>query len=203
MNTEPLYELPATKMQLLAKEADVSLGQVANVKRLLLVREWIEPGGDGFRLTAPDKLLAEWSGNYDFGRNTVREYYSLLSVSNLESRLVDYCRQNSVCYALADFSSATRFAPMVRYQRAMAYISGKIEEVASRLELKSVASGAYVSLVEPYDDGVFNGAEISNTAKVTSPLRAYLDLCRIKGRGEEAAAFLKEKVIQPTWPTNA
>jgi hypothetical protein len=54
------------KMQLLAEEAGVSLGQVANVKRLLLEREWIKSGGDGFQLIAPDKLLSEWSENeYD------------------------------------------------------------------------------------------------------------------------------------------
>jgi len=191
------------KMQLLAREAGVSLGQVANVKRLLLEKEWIESGGDGFRLTAPDKLLTEWSENYDFDRNTVREYYSLLSAANLESKLADYCKQKNLRYALAGFSSAARFAPMVRYQRAMAYISGNNDEIASRLELKSVASGANVSLVEPYDDGVFNGAETRDAVKVTSPLQTYLDLCRIKGRGEEAAEFLKEKVMQPTWPTNA
>jgi hypothetical protein len=191
------------KMQLLAKEADVSLGQVANVKRLLLDREWIEPGENGFRLTSPAKLLEEWSENYDFGRNSIREYYSLLSVANLESRLADHCEQKNVRYALAGFSSAARFAPMVRYQRAMAYVSGNIGEIAGQLELKSVASGANISLVEPYDDGVFNGAKIKNTVKVTSPLQTYLDLCGIKGRGEEAAEFLKEKVMQPTWPKNA
>lgn len=191
------------KMQLLAKAANVSLGQVANVKQLLLEREWIEIGKDGFRLTAPDSLLAEWSNNYDFGRNSVREYYSLHSIANLERSLADDCEQNSVLYALAGFSSAARFAPMVRYQRAMAYISGNIEEVALRLELKSVASGANISLVAPYDDGVFSGAETRDAVKVTSPLQTYLDLCLIKGRGEEAAEFLKEKVIQPTWPTSA
>ncbi len=191
------------KMQLLAKEAGVSLGQVANVKQLLLEREWIKSGGDGFQLIAPDKLLAEWSKNYDFGRSSVREYYSLLSAANFENNLADYCEKNKVRYALAGFSSAARFAPMVRYQRAMAYISGNIEEIARKFELKSVASGANISLVEPYDDGVFNGTEIRDAAKVTSPLQTYLDLCGIKGRGEEAAEFLKEKVMQPTWPKNA
>jgi hypothetical protein len=191
------------KMQPLAREAGVSLGQVANVKRLLLEREWIGSGGDGFQLIAPDKLLAEWSENYDFGRNSIREYYSLLLVVNLENKLADYCEQKKVRYALAGFSSAARFAPMVRYQRAMAYVSSNIEEIARQLELKSVASGANISLVDPYDDGVFNGAEIKDGVKVTSPLQTYLDLCGIKGRGEEAAEFLKEKVMQPTWPMDA
>lgn len=191
------------KMQPLAEAADVSLGQVANVKRLLLEREWIKTGGDGFRLIAPDKLLAEWSENYDFGRNTIREYYSLRSLADFEGSLVEVCKQNNVRYALAGFSGAAHFAPMVRYQRAMAYIWGNIDEIARRLELKSVASGANVSLVEPYDEGVFGGAETRDAVKVTSPLQTYLDLCRIKGRGEEAAEFLKEKVLQPTWLTNA
>ncbi|MBN1570284.1 MAG: hypothetical protein JXA73_20750 [Acidobacteria bacterium] len=191
------------KMQHLAKEARVSLGQVANVKRLLLEREWIKSGGDGFQLIAPGKLLAEWSENYDFCRNSIREYYSLLSVASLENKLADYCEQRNVRYALAGFSSAARFAPMVRYQRAMAYVSGDIDGMARQLELKSVASGANISLVEPYDDGVFNGAEIKDRVKVTSPLQTYLDLCGIKGRGEEAAESLKEKVMQRTWPMSA
>jgi hypothetical protein len=191
------------KMQPLAEAANISLGQASNVKGLLLEREWIEIGGDGFRLIAPSKLLAEWSENYDFGRNTVQEYYSLRSVADLERLLADDCEQNDVRYALAGFSSASRYAPMVRYQRAMAYISGNIDEVAHRLELKSVASGANISLVTPYDDGIFGGAETKDATRVTSPLQTYLDLCQIKGRGEEAAEFLKEKVMQPTWPTSA
>ena len=191
------------KMQPLAEAANVSLGQASNVKGLLLEREWIEIGDDGFRLIAPARLLAEWSENYDFDRNTVREFYSLRSIADLERLLADDCEQNDVRYALAGFSSAARFAPMVRYQRAMAYISGNIDEVARRLELKSVPSGANISLVVPYDDGIFSGAETKDAVKVTSPLQTYLDLFRIKGRGEEAAEFLKEKVMQPTWPTSA
>jgi hypothetical protein len=189
-------------MQPLAEAADVSLGQAANVKQLLLQREWIEIGNDGFRLVAPAKLLSEWSENYDFGRNTVREYYSLRSLADLERLLADDCERNGVRYALAGFSSAARFAPMVRYQRAMAYISSNIDEVARRLELKSVGSGANISLIVPYDEGVFSGAEIKDSVRITSPLQTYLDLCDFKGRGEEAAEFLKEKVMQPTWPTS-
>lgn len=190
------------KMQPLAEAANVSLGQAANVKRLLLQREWIKIGEDGFRLIAPAKLLAEWSENYNFGCNTLREYYSMRSVADLECLLADDCEQNNVRYALAGFSSAARFAPMVRYQRAMAYVSDNIDEVARRLELKAVASGANISLVAPYDDGVFSGAETKDAVKVTSPLQTYLDLSQIKERGEEAAEFLKEKVLQPTWPTS-
>jgi hypothetical protein len=85
----------------------------------------------------------------------------------------------------------------------MAYISANIGEVARQLELKSVASGANISLVEPYDNGVFDGTETRGAVKATSRLQTYLDLCQIKGCSDEAAEFLKEKVMLPTWPTGA
>lgn len=46
------------RMQELADEAEVSLGQVANVKKLLADREWIESEETGFRLRSLDTALA-------------------------------------------------------------------------------------------------------------------------------------------------
>ncbi len=85
----------------------------------------------------------------------------------------------------------------------MAYVVGGLDDLAERLELKAVTSGANVNLITPYDDGVLYGAEAKGDGKVTSPVQTYLDLRQIKGRGEEAAAFLKQQVIQPSWPENA
>ncbi len=45
----------------LAKEAQVSLGQASNVKKLLEDREWVERSTKGIRLSHPDKLLAAWA----------------------------------------------------------------------------------------------------------------------------------------------
>ena len=191
------------KVQSLAKEAGVSLGQGFNVKKLLVDWEWMETGDDGFRLTAPAELLAEWEENYDFRRNTVREFYTLRPVADFERLLAEACAEDKSAYALAGFSSAARYAPMVRYQRAMAYVVGNLDSLAERLELKPVTSGANVNLIAPYDDGVLYGAEIKGDARVTSPVQTYLDLRQIKGRGEEAADFLKQQVIQPSWQENA
>lgn len=191
------------KVQPLAKEAGVSTGQSFNVKKLLLDREWMETGDEGFRLTDPGKLLAEWEENYDFRRSTVREFYTLRPIAEFEGLLAETCAKTKSTYALAGFSSAARYAPMVRYQRAMAYLTGNIDDVAERLELKPVTSGANVSLIAPYDDGVFYGAETRGGAKLTSPVQTYLDLRQLKGRGEEAADFLKQQVIQPSWPESA
>ena len=190
------------KAQSLAKEAGVSLGQGFNVKKLLMDREWIEAGDAGFRLAAPAELLAEWEGQYDFRRSVAREFYTLRPIAELEGLLAETCDEEKTAYALAGFSSAARYAPMVRYQRAMAYVSERLDRVAERLELKPVTSGANVILMTPYDDGVFYGAEKKGGVMVTSPVQTYLDLRQIKGRGDEAAEFLKHQVIENTWQGN-
>jgi hypothetical protein len=191
------------RVQPLAKEAGVSLGQGFNVKKLLLDREWMETGDDGFRLRAPAKLLAEWEENYDFCRSGVREFYTLRPIADFEPLLAEACAKDKSAYALAGFSSAARYAPMVRYQRAMAYVVDNLDGLAERLELKPVTSGANVNLITPYDEGVLYGAEVKGDANVTSPVQTYLDLRQIKGRGDEAADFLKQQVIQLSWPENA
>ena len=88
---------------------------------------------------------------------------------------------------------------MVRYQRVTAYVSGDIGDLVKALGLKEVASGANVTFLSPYDDGVFYGAIDVNGIRIVSAVQAYLDLIGYRGRGEEAAGFLLEQVIQRQW----
>lgn len=187
------------KLQPLAQEAGVSLGQVYNVKKLLVDREWIRTDEDGLRLVEPGPLLTEWSQNYTYRRNAARDFYSLDAPPEIESKLATACRDRSVQYALTGFSAAARLAPMVRYQRVTAYVSGDFGGLVKTLGLKEVPSGANVTVLSPYDDGVFYGAADINGIQIVSPVQAYLDLIGYRGRGEEAATFLLEQVIQRQW----
>ena len=102
-------------------------------------------------------------------------------------------------YAFTGFSAAARLAPTVRYQRVMAYVDGDLTPVVTALSLKEVPSGANVTLLSPYDDGVFYGAAEVDGLRIASPVQVYLDLVGYRGRGEEAATFLLEQVIERTW----
>jgi len=187
------------KLQPLAREAGVSLGQVFNVKKLLADREWIKTGVEGIRLVEPGILLTEWSQSYTYRRNTARDFYSLDAPPEIERKLAAACRDRSIQYALTGFSAAARLAPMVRYQRVTAYVSEALGDLVKTLGLKEVPSGANVTLLLPYDDGVFYGATDVNGIRIVSPVQAYLDLIGYRGRGEEAATFLLEQVIQRKW----
>jgi hypothetical protein len=183
----------------LARRAEVSLGLVSNLKRLLLDREWVQESNEGFALVEPRELLAEWSSNYTFRRNKARDYYSLKTASDLESSLALVCSSRRVRYALTAFSAAARIAPAVRYQRAFAYVEGPVEDIARELTLKVVTSGANVTLLEPYDAGVFYGAKQFDGIWTASPIQTYLDMASFKGRGEEAAEALLKEIIEPQW----
>jgi len=189
----------AWKVQELAKESEVSLGLASNVKKLLEDREWVRKTEGGLALIEPEKLLAEWAENYSFRKNEVRDFYSLKPVADLEADLATACRERKVPYALTGFSAAARLAPMVRSPRAMAYVKKPLDEVIGFLGLKEVTSGANVTLLEPYDEGVFYGAEEEEGIRLASPVQVYLDLKGFRGRGEEAAGKLLDEVIRPQW----
>ena len=187
------------KVEELAAEAEVSLGLVSNVKKRLTDREWVDAKSVGFSLVQPIELLEEWSNNYTYRKNQIDEFYTLLSVSDFENRLEEVCAQENVRYGLTGFSGAARLAPMVRYQRVMAYIQGDLRQLESELEIKPVSSGANIMLLTPYDDGVLYGSMEIADLQIVSPVQIYLDLIGYRGRGAEAAEALLENVINKIW----
>ena len=187
------------KVEKLSVEASVSLGHVSNIKKLLLDREWISDGRDGFSLIEPEQLLKEWSENYSFRKNQVRDYYSMSSVSDIEAELVEACGRFGLRYALTGFSGAARLAPFVRYSAAMAYVDRYEPEFPEALAIKEVATGPSVRILTPYDEGVFYDAQEIDGIQIASPIQVYLDLKGIRGRGEEAANTLLREVIRPGW----
>ena len=183
----------------LSEEAQVSFGQVSNVRRLLADREWIRTEPDGFVLSGPEALLREWGENYNAKKNRIRNFYTLKSVPEFEASLASVCAREGLTYALTGFSAAGRLAPAVRQQRVFAYVEEGTTELAPLLGIKEVASGSNVSLLTPYDEGVFYGLREIDGIRIASPIQIYLDLLGFRGRGEEAATALLEEVIRPQW----
>jgi len=189
----------AWKIKELARESEVSLGLASNVKKLLEDREWVRKTDDGLALVEPEKLLAEWAENDSFRKNKVRDCRSPKPVADLESDLAAACRERGVPYALTGFSAAARFATMGRFSHAMAYVRKPLDEMIASLGLEEVTSGVNVTILEPYDEGVFYGVEEEEGVRLVSPVQVYLDLKGFRGLGEEAAGKLLDEVIRPYW----
>jgi hypothetical protein len=183
----------------LAEEASVSLGQVANVKKLLGDREWIADDDSGFWLINPEAVLKEWAESPDFRKDTRLEYYSPKPGAELVRQLPQVQREGAFRYALTEFSAANFYAPMVKSPRASLYIAVDPLYLQDKLGLKPVASGSNVSLIQPGDMGVLNDVEFMEDTWVASPVQTYVDLKRLGGRGDDAAAAILEQVLRPKW----
>jgi hypothetical protein len=201
-----LLKNPKTRWHLasLGKEAGVSLGQVYNVKELLLDQELITVGNEGIALSDPDSLLKMWASASAPRRKWI-DFFTLESITEIEAKLAKLCKRQNIPYALMGFSAAARYAPVVRSGRAMAYVSADEYEIARKLGLKEVASGANVTLAFPFDEGVYYDAREIDGMQIVSPLQAWLDLARTRGfarrygRGDEAAQMILDREVRPKW----
>lgn len=195
----------------LAKEAGISMGQASNLKRRLLDFEFIQETGVAvkkgkkFRLANPESLLEKWAEKYADSKKLIRNFYSFDDIATIENKLASFLTTNNIPYAFSLTSGASFAAPFLRYNRVFAYVKDRIEEVAEALNLKEVASGANVTLLEPYDDGVFYGLQEFRrkdqiqSIKVVSDIQLYLDLKNYKERGEEAAEFILNQRLKKQW----
>ena len=184
----------------LAEEANISLGQASNLKQKLLEQEFIKINQNKtFHLLNPETLMEKWSQDYTFRVNKITGYYSFDEVGDIEQKLAEYCESKNIQYAFTLSSGASLVAPSLRYTRVFAYITESVENIADKLDWKKVSSGANISLLEPYDEGILYGLQDVNGRKVVSDVQLYLDLKSYKERGEEAAKFLLENRLKKQW----
>jgi hypothetical protein len=183
----------------ISQESGISIGLASRVKQALLAEEWIKEENRRFFLAKPEEALDQWSKNYTYEKNRLFFFYSGLTEEQIEAGIKKECNRKNYRYGLALFSGARKIAPFVRFLRFFSYIDGNIEDIADALKLKKVESGANVTLLQPYDDGVFYGLQDINCIKVVSDIQLYLDLKSYKGRGEEAAQAIFEQRIRPKW----
>lgn len=176
----------------LAERTGVSLGQVSNVRKLLLQNAFAEATSEGVRLIEPQRLLLDWSRNYR-PRRTIHRYYSLRRPDDLEKSLAD----RLTAYALTELAAAERYAPFTRYQSVAFYVPSWGPGMAKELDLRPAEGTPNVSVYEDPDGLLF--AEEKGSVKCASPILTYLDLTLLGGRGQDAAEQLFETTIVPGW----
>ncbi|MFO7929284.1 MAG: type IV toxin-antitoxin system AbiEi family antitoxin [Candidatus Humimicrobiaceae bacterium] len=187
----------------LATEAKISIGQASLVKNRLLEYEYISPVKMGrkvkFKLVKWNKLLNEWANNYSYKKNNINSYYSIQDIDKIENNIAKYFDSRKNNYAFTLTSGGSLVAPFLRYNTVFLYLQGNSGKLAKDLDFKKVDSGPNVSILEPYDGGIFYGLQKIDGKVVVSDIQLYLDLINYKGRGEEAAEFLLEQRIREKW----
>ena len=192
------------KVRELADHPDVKVspGLVVKVKRTLLEESYAVEREGLLYLRDPMGLLENWARSYPGPAEQLPMYF-LGETNAAEEAVAHWCRDHNLRYALGGHSAAWRLSPEVRYSVAVVYVEerGFSHDVLGNLGKykggKRVDSGANLLLWRPFDSSVLAGSHsLDSTAlMVTSAIQTYLDLKKVAGRGEEAAAAVYEKLL--------
>jgi hypothetical protein len=196
-----MLETPASwKVKALSEQAGVSLGQVSNVRKLLLDKEWAEldPAG-GMRLTQADRLLAAWREAIT-PPTVALKGYTLASGKEMDATLKPMFAQARLVGArvlLASHSVARRLAPYARVAGEFFYADEPgLELIRQHLQLSTVDKGENITVYAPMDAGLFQepGLMVSGLP-ATGLVQTCMDLWASGERGQEAAEHLwREKM---------
>lgn len=185
----------------LAEAAESSLGQVSNVRQLLLRRKWVEAGSEGMILVAPGALLDAWRDVYRQPPGRTRNLYTPLHGPAFENAVREIFSTPGAppSVAFASFSAAQALAPYARVATHHFYAdrngAARIEDV---LQASDVRAGENVEiLILKHQGPLANTVEPVPKLICTSPVQTYLDLWISGDRGREAADHLRREM--PTW----
>ena len=186
----------------LAEKAEVSLGQVSNVRRALLDREWATVTEEGLALKDPDALLDAWSEAYAGLGGKKNSYYTTLHGKGLEDAFMELFRdqRDRPGVLLASFTAAKWLAPYGRIAtHNLLSQPAELEYLHQTLALQPAVNGANVVVTMPAHEGVFLDAVHPSPGIVcTSPVQTFLDLSAAGERGKEAAEHLRSKLLRWT-----
>lgn len=191
------------KVAELVTETGVSAGQVSNVRKGLIEREWARAeAGEGFRLTEPNQLLDAWRDDGIRPPQVLMRGYMLTHGRALEAAIegafVEAADQD-VRVLLASHSVARRAAPFARVAGEFFYAdSAGLALLKRHLQIAPTERGENVSIYQAADDGLWlETMELGSRMRATGPIQTYLDLLSTGERGREAAEHWRAEKINP------
>ena len=183
----------------LAEIAETSMGQVSNVRKLLVERGWAKIGNDGMALADPDSLLDAWRAVYSRPPARVERFYTYLHGPAFEkaAKKIFSTLSPDRQTAFASFSAALWIAPYARTGGHYFYANGKgAERIKEVLDASLVEKGENVEiLVLQNPDLLANTVEPMPSVICTNPVQTYLDLWISGERGMEAAEHLRREAL--------
>ncbi len=191
------------KVKDLQLASDVSLGEVSNVRKLLLNREWAEVSKEGIQIKKPEVLLRAWRESYEGGYLSEETFSTTISGEAFDAAFRKALEESSggVHMVLASYSAARLYAPYVHQGALYVYADAVGKELLKRnFGLKSMAAGGNIVVFEPREDDVFTGrVEVVPGVWCAGIVQTWLDLSVAGERGAKAADLLLQQKLLPAW----
>jgi hypothetical protein len=193
------------RLERLAAETKLSVGQVSQVIRRLQGDDLVERNSDGCLLTKPRKLLRLFAQELksDYTRNrTVFSGFSEKEPASVAQQLRGICERRDIRHAFTLGSGLESSERNVREQLTAAYINVSPQQLRDDLQVEAVGKGANVLLMTPPDadntdaGGVFyQSRKLTNELTGVNPVQLYVDFTLYGSRGQEQADFLIEHAL--------
>jgi hypothetical protein len=186
-----------SQVELVAHTA-LSAGFVSKVVGRMVADEILHRReGDGWvRPRAPSLLLDAWAQQYRFADHTVDRYHLAARSGPAALRtLADGLTRAGTDWAATGLSAAWALTGQADFRLSSIYTRRPLADPES-LGLRKVERGENVWVIQPRDEGVFDGVRAVNDVPCVSPVRVYLDLTAHPERSQEAAAHLRANLLQ-------
>lgn len=188
----------------LSAEADVSLGYTHAIITTLLEQKNVHRD-DSYKIliSNPGTLIKRWASfNQYTAMNTFLRYHTF--EGNIDTFLGEFIKNENKRYAFTVLTGAHIVAPYVRPTNVHFYIGdgGDARYFVKELDLRPVETGGNISMVLPYDDGVFYETQEIGGLNVVSNVQLYVDLLNYPARGEEAAERIIS-LLEREWRTKS
>ncbi|MCL4421164.1 MAG: type IV toxin-antitoxin system AbiEi family antitoxin [Candidatus Thermoplasmatota archaeon] len=153
------------------------------------------------KLVDSKRLLKDWASNWTVEKSRSIGFFSFAkNPEEIISKVVKAGDELNLKYAFTGMAGASMVSPFVRYNDVWVYVSGDIDDIVKKLDLRPTTFGANIRIFEPYDEGIFMDSREIRGVKVVSDIQLYIDLFTYPARGQEQAEKILEKNIKVVGP---
>ncbi len=146
------------------------------------------------RIEDSKRLLRNWASNWTVEKSRSSGFFSFAKTpEEIIAKIAEMGNELNLKYALTGMAGTSMVSPFVRYNDVWVYVSGDIDALVKKLDLRPTTSGANIRIFEPYDEGVFTDFREIRGVNVVSDIQLYVDLFTYPARGQEQAERLLEK----------
>ena len=191
--------LQAHKVEAIADVADVSLGLVSKVRKLLLDEELAEEGKEGIRIKKPQEILGDWRVTDDFEKRVESRDYSLLDYDAVKvaELLGGKLRSLSISHAFTQWFAAWLRAPYTLPPMVSVYVEDFPDDAFLRSHLGARRVSRHEGRLRLLKSSDYRGVTIGQQEvkgfTLVSDVQIYLDLVKAGLRGDEQADELRHR----------
>jgi Transcriptional regulator, AbiEi antitoxin, Type IV TA system len=182
----------------IARQTGLGDGYVSKIVRRLEQEQYVTSNDDGaLRPRDPNLLLDAWQAAYDFNRHQIlKGHVPARSGDELLQRVDRRLSHEKIDHAATGLAAAWLYTHFAAFRQATIYLSVMpARSLLKEIEFSDEPKGANLWLVQPDDEGVFQGSQNRDGARCVSPLQTYLDLKGQPERAKDAAIELRKKLL--------